>query len=327
MEKTIYDRIYDNFILYRYWDDDLAVWVPRKNVMKQINDSQMLKREEYENLFESFGSNGRSLSSGINCEHFHKYSEWNEFKTIIEKAENLITQSKNVNLEDLQIDKVFGLYGKAYGEKIIPPIFYKFGLILNYFIDLYESTNNPNSILEVGAGYGGLANLMMNKFTNTKYIIIDVQPILSVSATFLHKMGKKVTFGNEIISVDDFLLSDKDCLFLHPQEIHKISDNSIDLSMNVDSLFEMPFGISQNYLGHFDRVTKDKIYSNNRKKLHGSELTKTKEYQSILKNFTYSISESDHIKQSSVGRNREFEILFQLTLYEGYNHELYERNN
>ena len=30
MEKTIYDRIYDNFILYRYWDDDLAVWVPRK---------------------------------------------------------------------------------------------------------------------------------------------------------------------------------------------------------------------------------------------------------------------------------------------------------
>ena len=97
--------------------------------------------------------------------------------------------------------------------------------------------------------------------------------------------------------------------------------------MNVDSLFEMPVGIGQNYLEHFDRVTKDKIYSNNRKKLHGSELTETKEYQSILKNFTYSISESDHIKQSSVGRNREFEILFQLTLYEGYNHELYERNN
>jgi len=324
MEKNIYDRIYDNFCLYKYWDDDLAVWVPRENVMKQINNSQMLKREEYEDLFESFGSNGCSLSAGINCEHFHKYSQWDEYAPIINKAENLITQTKNVNLEDLQIEKVFDLYGESYGEKIIPPIFYKFGLILNYFIDLYGNKNSPNSILEVGAGYGGLAYLMMNKFINSKYIIIDVQPILSVSATFLHKMGKKVTFGNEIISVDDFLLSDKDCLFLHPQEINKISNKSIDLSMNVDSLFEMPVGIGQNYLGHFDRVTKDKIYSNNRKKLHGSEFTNTQEYQSILKNYNYFITESDHIEQSNVGRNREFEILFQLTLYEGYNHELYQ---
>ena len=325
--KNIYDRIYDNFILYNYSDDNLGVWNSKGEIMREINDSKMSKREEYENLFDSFGSFGNSVSDGLNCEHYHKFPKWTEYEPIIKKAENLITKSKNVNLEDLQIEKVFDLYGVSYGKKIIPPIFYKFGLILNYLIDLYESTNSPNTILEVGAGYGGLANLMMNKFTNTKYIIVDIQPVLSVSATFLNKMGKKVTFGNEIISVDDFLLSDSDCLFLHPQEISRISDNSIDLCMNVDSLFEMPFEISQSYLGHFDRVTKDKIYSNNRKKLYGSELTQTKESQSILNNYTYSISESDHIKQSSVGRNQEWEIIFQLCLFEGYNHELYERIN
>lgn len=294
--------------------------------MREINYNQMTKREEYENLFQSFGSSGCSLTSGINCEHFHKYSKWKEFEPIIEKAENLITQSKNVSLEDLQIEKAFDLYGKTYGKKIIPPIFYKFGLILNYFIDLYSSEkNSPKSILEVGAGYGGLAYLMMNKFKGVKYIIIDVQPILSVSAIFLHKMGKKVAFINEIDSVDDFLLSDKDCLFLHPQEIIKISDKSIDLSINVDSLFEMPYDVAQNYLEHFDRVTKDKIYSNNRKLLHGSEFTNTLQYQSILNNFSYNMKESDHIKHSGVERNREWEIIFQLTLFNGYNHELYEK--
>jgi|LWDU01.1.fsa_nt_gi hypothetical protein len=321
--NKFYDRVYFNFRHYDWSKDNLATWIPRNKVMNEINSNSMQIRTNYESLFESFGRRGYPLSAGINCEHFHMYSQLEKFNPIIKRAEDLIKKTKNVNLEDLEIKQVCEIYGKKYGDKIIPPIFYKFGLILNYLIDLYpDGGSHPNTILEIGAGYGGLANLIMNRFKSTKYIIVDIEPILSAAATFLHKMDKKVVFGNEI-SVENFMSSDKDCLFLHPEQISQIPDKSIDLSINVDSLFEMPNGIAKSYLKHIDRVTSGTFYSNNRKKLHGSELTDTQEYQTLFNSCEYEINESDYLKHSQ----EEYEIIFQLTLYGGYKHELYRYKN
>jgi len=54
--------------------------------------------------------------------------------------------------------------------KIIPPINYKFELI-NF---------ETGITLEIGAGYGSFCNLFLNMTKCNKYIIVDIQPALSI---------------------------------------------------------------------------------------------------------------------------------------------------
>ena len=67
------------------------------------------------------------------------------------------------------------------------------GLILNQIIDISKTDHKVrNSVLEIGAGYGELAQFFKNYFKNTRYIIVDIQPTTTICGYFLHKPNRSI---------------------------------------------------------------------------------------------------------------------------------------
>ena len=86
------------------------------------------------------------------------------------------------------------------------PVFYRKRLIsqdlgnsileTNSMIEALTGHETPNSILEIGAGYGRNAYLLMQHWPNAIYTILDIEPALSVSKWYLGNLfpGRKINF-------------------------------------------------------------------------------------------------------------------------------------
>ena len=98
-------------------------------------------------------------------------------------------------------------------------------------------TEDPASILEVGAGYGRTAYVLLNLFRAASYTIVDINPALEISRRYLTE-----------------LFPGRSLRFLSPDEAFELEDSSIDLALSISSLQEMTLKQVERYLGLFDRV-------------------------------------------------------------------------
>ncbi len=95
----------------------------------------------------------------------------------------------------------------------------------------------PKSIVEVGAGYGRNAYVLLSLFPNASYTIVDIEPAISLSHWYLTQL-----FDQERLQ------------FLTPDQVEHMPSRSRDLGLSVSSLQEMTLQQVEGYLQLFDRV-------------------------------------------------------------------------
>lgn len=234
----------------------------------------------YDTIFNNFGNhidvteliNYKSskkkwtVTNGINCCNHWQHAQAKGYQELISNIKKLFNDNvSDFDKKHLEIPNMLKLYGEEFNDnKIIPPIFYKFGINLQTIINTYKKLNEkPKIALEIGSGYGGFCHLTMKYFKNIKYVIVDIQPGMSFASYFLHKLGYKIQFANEFTNFADFINSDNNILFLTPIQMKEIPDNSIDLIINMDSIVEMGEESIKMYIEQMNRLTNHFIFSNN----------------------------------------------------------------
>lgn len=95
----------------------------------------------------------------------------------------------------------------------------------------------PESVLEVGAGYGRTAYAVLSRFPEARYTIVDVEPAVSISKWYVEK-----------------LFPDRDIRFVSPADVGALGDGAFDLVLSISTLHEMTPAQVRGYLELFDRV-------------------------------------------------------------------------
>jgi hypothetical protein len=95
----------------------------------------------------------------------------------------------------------------------------------------------PDHILEIGAGYGRDAYVLLNVFPRCSYTIVDVDPALGLSRSYLTE-----------------LFPDRRLTFLSPDRIDTIQAGSVSLALSISSLQEMTPDQIHGYLSLLDTV-------------------------------------------------------------------------
>ena len=113
--------------------------------------------------------------------------------------------------------------------------------------------------LEVGAGSGRTAKVILSINNDAKYVIADLPPAINVSFNNLKTSfpNKKVAKGFELNQEDLNIAFDKnDILFIFPHQIKFFSKKTFDISIAIDCLHEMERRIVKNYMINFENVSK-----------------------------------------------------------------------
>lgn len=119
--------------------------------------------------------------------------------------------------------------------------------------------DNISTILEIGAGYGRTAYCFLKFHPEKKYIIVDFPPALYVSQTYLSQVfpEKKVmkfrAFEQFSEIAEEF--SQANIIFLTPDQLSKIPNESIDLMLAIDCLHEMKADRVEHYFKEAERLS------------------------------------------------------------------------
>jgi len=117
------------------------------------------------------------------------------------------------------------------------------------------------TILEIGAGYGGLGRILKSYIHNSCHIILDLPETLTYAGYFIEYScpDKKIAHLSDIIDrLDEFdsLVKEYDFILIPPWVIGYISASSVDLVIDTYSMSEMSAIYAQYYIGHIDRTLK-----------------------------------------------------------------------
>ncbi len=100
------------------------------------------------------------------------------------------------------------------------------------------SGRRPHSILELGAGYGRNAYVLLHMYPKCQYTIIDIEPALSISRWYLTNL-----FPPDRLH------------FLSPDAAMTLPSGSFDLALSISSLQEMRPDQLAGYMSLIDRLT------------------------------------------------------------------------
>jgi putative sugar O-methyltransferase len=98
-------------------------------------------------------------------------------------------------------------------------------------------SSRAESLLEIGAGYGRTAYVLMNVFQKSTYTVVDVEPALSIARWYLTQL-----FPLERLR------------FLRPDEALLLPAGSVDIALSISSLQEMTPAQVEAYIELLDRV-------------------------------------------------------------------------
>lgn len=139
----------------------------------------------------------------------------------------------NEALQRYKLDKIVRLIGSTYGK----PTLHEFSCddkhlkssfndiyLICYFLEI-EKFLDPNesiNIIEIGGGYGGLAEKWLNNRQIRRYVLCDLPQILKISSTYLKNVltdqeYNKITFATpfEIHDIDLSTVNDSRTVFIN----------------------------------------------------------------------------------------------------------------
>lgn len=116
----------------------------------------------------------------------------------------------------------------------------------------------PAVVLELGAGYGRNAFVVLKIHADVKYIIVDIPPALWVAERYLSEVFPERTIFRFRDFEDFAQVSEKfdkaDIVFLLASQISCLPDRLCDLILNISSLHEMRAEQISYYFEQFDRT-------------------------------------------------------------------------
>ena len=113
------------------------------------------------------------------------------------------------------------------------------------------------SILEIGGGYGRLAEAILEVHRGVKpYVMVDAVP---TSLLYCYQYLKKWLPDRKIgfYLLEDFDPAKHDVYILPPWHLDRLKDNRFDLVINIESMQEMTPEHTEFYLSTIDRILKD----------------------------------------------------------------------
>lgn len=139
-----------------------------------------------------------------------------------------------------------------------------FNSLLEYsFISKQCSLNKDFTIIEVGAGSGRTAYTFLTLLPESKYIIVDIPPALFISQSYLCDVfpNKSVMKFRPFDNFDEIKeeFNNSDIVFLTPDQLNLIPNNTADLFLAIDCLHEMKLDQINFYFKEADRLA-DYIY-------------------------------------------------------------------
>jgi putative sugar O-methyltransferase len=238
-------------------NSEYSIWNPMVN-----STFNFYKEEKLTEELLKFGDS--VITIGVNI---HDYNQ--DPQNIIDYHQNYhekqLIELTNIPLESLLISKTFNINGKTYENDTnlcIPVTAYRLAYYVHRSMEFLDK-NKRNIVLEIGGGFG-LTSLIFNRnMKNSCYIIIDIPTTGILSAFFLIKMGLNVCLYGEYNTEDyEDLINKYDVIIIHPYEIEKFKENSIDIVINTASLVEMNDLWVQYYIKNISRIAK-RFYNDN----------------------------------------------------------------
>lgn len=98
-------------------------------------------------------------------------------------------------------------------------------------------SNPVRSVLEIGAGYGRTAYVLLSLLPDSSYTVVDIEPALSISRWYLTSLFPRARLR-----------------FMLPDETATLADGSVDLAISISSLQEMTAQQVDSYIALLARV-------------------------------------------------------------------------
>lgn len=132
-----------------------------------------------------------------------------------------------------------------------------YGYYITNIINGYMN-QRPHKVLEIGAGNGNLASVIYHIFGST-IIVVDLPETLCLSIPHLASLfpDAKILMPHESKFYD---INAYDFIFLTPDQIHDITDNTIDLSISIGAFQEMTQRQIAEYIELIQRVSHEDSY-------------------------------------------------------------------
>ena len=178
---------------------------------------------------------------------------------------NLYEKIKNKNIY-LNYDKI----RKEIYEKYNPSIEVDKNLISQHLLvslleyesvkSLTQEIKKPLKILELGAGYGRTANMILSLEPETKYVISDLPPSLYFSYKNLKEIFKDKKIKNcvSVKSSEEMKkqFDNNDILFVLPHQLNLFRKKVFDVTLSIGNLCEMEKSQIRNYMTIFENLSK-----------------------------------------------------------------------
>lgn len=135
-------------------------------------------------------------------------------------------------------------------------------------LDRPEATA-PRRVIELGAGYGRVAWVLLNAFPGIRYIVVDIPPALAVAQEYLTRLfSDRRTFRFRSFTDPESVageLQSAELAFLTPNQLDLLPALGVDLFVNISSLHEMRPDQIAHYFSGVDRHCAGHFYSKQRK--------------------------------------------------------------
>lgn len=143
-----------------------------------------------------------------------------------------------------------------------------------------RENKNRNLVMEIGAGWGGLAYQFKKLFPNTTYMIVDLPPTMIFSITYLKAVfpdAKTLVVGGDAQSVENLNkanLKEYDFVFIPHYVWNELKFARPDLVINRASFQEMKASEAEGYIKKSKEWGVPVLYSMNRDRSpHNPEMT------------------------------------------------------
>ena len=164
------------------------------------------------------------------------------------------------NFNEIKKDPCFKDFDFEYYET---KHYYLFNILRTYI-----NFDNVTNVMEIGGGSGHFSTLINHHHSNIKtYIDIDIPETIIFNICFIMNFfpDKKICLPNEVNKENIYK---NDFVFLTPNQINLIKDNSIDLSINTASFAEMTKKDISIYFDLIQRTSKKNGYFLNHNRVH-----------------------------------------------------------
>ncbi len=170
--------------------------------------------------------------------------------------------SVRLRLSDISVGRPFGLRtmsGRLLTEPVLRHGFYLGRLLRHLPAQFWDG----GSVLEIGAGYGGLARVLKSHAPALRITLVDLPERLALQAYFLCQAFPQATV--EVVDgAWSWGQSTPDFVLVPTWEVPAIPDAAIGLVINTHSLQEMTAAQVSYYLEHVHRVGRSFFYCVNR---------------------------------------------------------------